>query len=261
MLPALALGTRPIGARSSIQRLPGLHRFAAYVPTDVEYGRASSLEGGPLAAPVHSRPRRGTMLLADISGYTAFMQAVAQAHAEDMMAGTFVPRAYPLLASLLDGIVERVTPPFSLSKLEGDAVFGFANDDDLQLRGGDFLGCLAACHEAYRASLEEARDLMTCDCAACSSIGDLDLKFVLHHGDYIIQSIAGRQELLGPQVTVAHLLMKNHVSDHIGRSPYALFTEAAARHLEIPLQHGVPIDEAYDHYGTIGIYVLTIPFT
>ena len=200
------------------------------------------------------------MLLADISGYTAFMQAVAQAHAEDMIAGTFVPRAYPLLASLLDGIVGRVAPPFSLSKLEGDAVFGFADDEDLRLRGRGFLGCLATCYEAYRASLEEARGLMTCDCAACSSVEDLDLKFVVHYGDYIIQSVADRQELLGPHVTVAHLLMKNHVTDHIGRSPYALFTEAAARHLEIPLQQATSIDESYEHYGTIQTSVLTLPF-
>jgi hypothetical protein len=61
----------------------------------------------------------GTLLLADISGYTAFLQAVAVAHAADMAAGTFVPKAYPLLTSLIDGIVERIAPPFVLSKLEG----------------------------------------------------------------------------------------------------------------------------------------------
>jgi hypothetical protein len=70
----------------------------------------------------HSGAGRGTLLLADISGYTAFLQAVAGAHATDMAAGRFVPKAYPLLRSLLDGIVGRIAPPFVLSKLEGDAV-------------------------------------------------------------------------------------------------------------------------------------------
>jgi hypothetical protein len=41
--------------------------------------------------------------LSDISGYTAFLQAVARAHAADMATGTFVPKAYPLLTSLLTG--------------------------------------------------------------------------------------------------------------------------------------------------------------
>ena len=213
-----------------------------------------------MARPVRSGPGRGTMLLADISGYTAFLRAVAEAHAADMAAGTFVPKAYPLLGSLLDGIIERIAPPFAVSKLEGDAVFAFADDHDLPLRGHDFLDCLAACYEAYRARLSEARDLMTCTCDACSLIVGLDLKFVLHHGEYVLQAIAGHQELLGPDVTVAHLLMKNHVSDHIGRSAYALFTESAAAHLEVPLDEALQIDETYEHYATTHAYVLTLPF-
>jgi hypothetical protein len=200
------------------------------------------------------------MLLADISGYTSFLRAVAQAHAADMASGAFVPKAYPLLASLLDGIIERIAPPFAVSKLEGDAVFAFAADDELNLRGSSFLACLAGSYTAYRTRVEAARDLMTCTCEACSRIGDLDLKFVLHHGDYILQPIAGHQELLGPDVTVAHLLMKNHVTDHIGRSAYALFTESSAAHLEVPLQRALPIEERYDHYGTVVAYVLTLPF-
>lgn len=207
-----------------------------------------------------SGPDRGTLLLADISGYTAFLRGVAEAHAADMRAGMFVPEAYPLLASLLDGIVERIAPPFAISKLEGDAVFGFAADDDLRLRGPSVLACLGTCYEGYRARVEAARDLMTCACDACASIGGLDLKFVLHHGEYILQPIAGHQELLGPDVTVAHLLMKNHAADHIGRSAYALLTQSAAAHLEVPLQHAVSIDEQYEHYAPIRAYVLTLPF-
>jgi hypothetical protein len=213
-----------------------------------------------LASRVRSGPGRGTMLLADISGYTAFLQAVAHAHAADMAAGTFVPEAYPLLASLLDGIIEQIAPPFAVSKLEGDAVFAFSADDDLQLRGPSLLACLATCYDAYRGRLKEARDLMTCTCDACSSIGGLDLKFVLHHGDYILQSVAGRQELFGPEVTVAHVLMKNHASDHIGRSAYALFTESAAIYLDVPVDKALRIDERYEHYATIRTYVLTLPF-
>ena len=40
----------------------------------------------------HSGAGRGTILLADISGYTAFLQAVAGAHTADMAAGTLFPR-------------------------------------------------------------------------------------------------------------------------------------------------------------------------
>ncbi len=209
---------------------------------------------------VHPGPGRGTLLLVDISGYTGFLQAVAEAHAAELAAGTFVPEAYPLLTSLLDGVVERVAPPFVLSEIEGDAVFVFAPDQDLELRGPSVLACLAGCYEAYRARLEAARDLMICTCDACSSISGLELKFVMHHGDYVVQSIAGRQRVLGPDVTAAHLLLKNHAHDVIDRSAYALFTASAATHLQLPLRHAHVITEEYPHYPTIRGYVLTLPF-
>lgn len=175
-----------------------------------------------------------------------------------MAAGTFVPTAYPLLTSLLDGIVERIAPPFALSKLEGDAVFAFAADGDFDLRGQSVVDCLAACYASYRARVEEADRLMPCDCDACRAIGGLDLKFVLHHGEFVVQSVAGHPELLGPDVTVSHLLLKNHVAELIGKSSYALVTEPAVVKLEIPLEGSVPITERYEHYPPVPARVLTL---
>jgi hypothetical protein len=207
----------------------------------------------------HSGAGGGTLLLADITGYTAFLQAVAGAHAADMAAGTFVPKAYPLLTSLLDGIVERIAPPFVLSKLEGDAVFAFAPEGRLGIRGQSVVDCLTACYGAFRARLDEAGELMACTCDACLSIGGLELKFVLHHGEYIVQPVAGHQELLGPDVTISHLLLKNHVADLIGRSPYALVTESAAAHLDVPLERALPITEQYEHFPPVRASVLMLP--
>jgi len=75
---------------------------------------------------------------------------------------------------------------------------------------------------------------------------------------FIVQSIAGHPELLGPDVTAAHLLLKNRVAERIGRSAYALFTEPAAAHLEVPLDGAVAIEEEYEHYPTIRGIVLTL---
>ncbi len=46
---------------------------------------------------------------------------------------------------------------------------------------------------------------MFCNCSACERLHELELKFVLHWGNYVVQSIAGHDELLGPDVTMAHL--------------------------------------------------------
>jgi len=175
-----------------------------------------------------------------------------------MASGAFVPEAYPLLTSLLDGIVEGIAPPFVLAKLEGDAVFAFGPEGELNLRGQTVVDCLSACYRAYRARLDEARELMVCDCNACVSINRLELKFVLHHGGYIVQSVAGQQELFGPDVTISHLLLKNRVADVIGQSAYALVTDPAASYLAVPLGGARAITEEYEHYPPIRASVLNL---
>jgi hypothetical protein len=201
----------------------------------------------------------GTLLLADISGYTAFLQAVGGAHGQEMAEGGAIPAAYPMMTTLLDGIVERLVPPFTLSKTEGDAVFAFAPDVDLQLRGQDVLGCIDVCYRAFRDRLEAMDAALSCRCSACETGIELDLKFVLHSGDYVEQPIAGRRELLGPDVNTVHRLLKNEARKLIGGGAYALLTEAATTHLEIPVAAAAALTERYDHFPPIDAFVFAVP--
>jgi hypothetical protein len=201
------------------------------------------------------------LLLVDISGYTAFLQAVGAAHGEQMAAMPEVPAAYPLMTSLLTTIVDRVAPPFTLSKLEGDAVFAYAPDDTFTPRGEQVLECVRDCAAAFRELRDRTETLMLCSCDACSRLGTLEVKFVLHHGHYVVQRITGHEELLGPDVTLAHLLLKNRVTDLIGRVSYALVTSAAARHLALPLEGSVPHHEQYDHAHPVDAHVFRLSTT
>jgi len=58
--------------------------------------------------------REGYLLLADISGYTAFLT------------GTELEHAHPIVHELTGLICERLTPPMRFVELEGDAVFCYA---------------------------------------------------------------------------------------------------------------------------------------
>jgi len=211
-----------------------------------------------VASSVRPGAGRGALLLADISGYTAFLEAVGGVHREEMRDSGVVPAAYPLMTSLLDGIVEKLVPPFILSKFEGDAVFAFAPDGELALQGVQLLACLNACYSAFLARVADTRELMWCSCTACSTLNGLDLKFVVHHGEYVALSIAGHEELLGPDVTIAHRLMKNHAAALVGASAYALLTEAAAGHFEAPLEGALPVTEEYEHVAPIQAYVFRL---
>lgn len=201
---------------------------------------------------------RGTLLLADISGYTGFLQGVADAHHALIIEADEPPVAYALMSSLLDAMVTAVVPPFRLAKFEGDAIFAVAPDPEFALRGADVLACLRACHGAFTARLAEANSLWTCTCGSCARVHELGLKFVLHHGDYVVQPIAGREELLGPEVNIAHRLLKNHAVDLIGVRPYALLTDAALVALGVSAEGMVATTETYEHVPPIPAHVLPL---
>ena len=55
----------------------------------------------------------GYMLIADISGYTAYLTSTEMDHAT------------PIIASLLEAMVDRLGDPLHLWRMEGDAVLAY----------------------------------------------------------------------------------------------------------------------------------------
>lgn len=201
---------------------------------------------------------RGTLMLADISGYTGFLQGVATAHHDLIVEADEPPAAYAFVSGLLDRMVSAVVPPFRLVKFEGDALFAVADDAAAAIRGPAVLACLRTCYAAFQAGLAEAGTEWTCTCNACVRIHDLGLKFALHHGEYVSQQIVGREELAGPDVIVAHRLLKNHARDLIGERPYALLTDASLEALEVPADGMVATTESYDGLPPIPVHLLAL---
>jgi Protein of unknown function (DUF2652) len=201
---------------------------------------------------------RGTMLLADISGYTGFLRGVETAHAALFDDTSEPPGAYAYVSRLLDGIVGSIVPPFRLIKFEGDAVFVVADTADPQIHGPALPKRLRATLAGFDAGLATARAESTCACGSCARIQELGLKFVIHHGQYITQRIAGHEELAGPDVILAHRLLKNHAREVIGAGPYALITDAALALLETPADAMVATTEAYDDLAAIPVHILPL---
>jgi len=198
----------------------------------------------------------GPLLLADISGYTSFLQDVEVAHRDDAFANGAVPQAYGLMSSLLDGIVACLVPPFTLSKIEGDAVFAFATSDAEVPRGEALVDRVRACYADFASRIGQAGAIWTCTCAACARANTLDLKFVVHAGKFVLQEIAGSRELSGPEVVMAHRLLKNRAVEHLGDGAYLLVSEAAASSLQVPIADAVAMTETYEHYQPIGTYAI-----
>src|ERR1041384_2865898 len=142
--------------------------------------------------------QHGYLLLGDISGYTSYL------------AGVELDHAHEILSELLELIVEHFKPLFSIVKLEGDAVFAHVPKTKV-LRDETMLELLESTYVAFRDRVENIRRRTTCQCNACKAIPTLDLKFILHFGEYILQDVSGITELVGSDVNLAHRLLKNHI--------------------------------------------------
>jgi len=198
--------------------------------------------------------REGVLLLADISGYTGFLEGVAVAHREIILDAPEPPPAYSVMSSLLDAISGALEPSFRIAKLEGDAVFAVADDAS---DGSAVLDVVRGCYAAFRDRLAAAESEWTCTCNACATVKTLDLKFIVHHGSHVAQPILGREELLGPDVNLVHRLLKNHARELVGPVPYVLITDAAIGAMAIPTEGMVGGEESYEG-GPIPVHVLVL---
>jgi hypothetical protein len=195
-------------------------------------------------------------LLADISGYTAFLAAVEQTHGLDLSHG--IPAGYEILGALLDVVVQGIQPAFAVAKLEGDAVFGVAAATELDGASGSLLVALRAAAERFHhVKLEQAIIASDHVCNACPVAGNLWLKMLLHRGFAVQVAGGSHSELHGPAVTLVHRLLKNHVAARIGPRPYLFVTDVAAAHLGFA-DAGLAHVESYPDAGAVAGRIVTL---
>jgi len=194
---------------------------------------------------MNNETQHGYLVLADISGYTSYLAGTELTHARDV------------LTELLELIVQRFKPLLHIVKLEGDAVFAHVPKTKLQ-RDETLLEMTESTYLAFRDRVESIRRRTTCQCNACKQIPNLDLKFITHFGEYVLQNVSGITELVGLDVNLAHRLLKNHISEATGWKAYALFTEAGLTQIDMKLEGLHEQNESYEHLGEVRTYSLNL---
>jgi class 3 adenylate cyclase len=189
--------------------------------------------------------QKGYFVIADISGYTSFV------------AKTELEHSHEILTELLQLLVEKFTPLMVISKLEGDAVFAYTAEGTFT-RGDTLLEFLESTYVAFRDKQMSMRHKTTCTCAACQNIPSLDLKFIAHCGEFIVQNIGTVRELVGSDVNLIHRLLKNHASEATGWRAYMMFTERCLDHLQLQLGDAHMQPEEYEHLGEIKTYSIDL---
>jgi len=137
---------------------------------------------------------QGTLVLADISGYTAYMAGVEHEHSLE------------IIGELIETIANSFDSRLHIDQLEGDALCATTERTDPEI-----LAWINDTFGRFHERLRDIRELSTCPCRACASASDLGLKFIVHRGEFSRQQIGHAVQLYGTDVNLVHRLAKNTV--------------------------------------------------
>src|SRR5262245_54979454 len=187
------------------------------------------------------KAEHGVLVLADISGFTAFVTAVELEHGPQ------------IIGALLEAVMRRLSPPLEIQEVEGDAVFALGPDGAL-LPPARLLDVFDSAFSAFKETQRELAGDESCSCGACRSVERLDLKIVAHHGVFLRHAVGGRSQVAGVDVILAHRLLKNGVTTS---RAYVLLTDALLGWLGLdPSERGlVPHVESYEHLGDVRCFL------
>jgi hypothetical protein len=191
-----------------------------------------------------SMTNKGFFIITDISGYTEYLTESELDHAHE------------ILQTLFDVQLKHIEFPLKISGFRGDAIFMYTPEACF-INPQSFLETLENLYVVFSETLQQMQFNTTCPCRACRNMHKLDLKMCVHYGEYIVQKLGDREELLGADVIVPHRMLKNNVIEKTGVKAYALFTEAAAQalHLSELSQPLIPHTESYEHLGEVTMCV------
>jgi uncharacterized protein YndB with AHSA1/START domain len=191
-------------------------------------------------------PETGFLVIADVTGYTAYLS------------GSEIEHAPAIAGDLLETIVGRLEPPFRLTKFEGDAAFLYVEDG--RAEGSLLLDAIEAAYLGFRRRLRSIDQATACDCNSCRLAPRLDLKVFVHHGAFVRSRIAGRDELAGSDVILVHRLLKGTGAAGARGNGFIQFTAAAVTALGLdPDRLGLePGREVIEHLGQVDTYTLDL---
>lgn len=149
-----------------------------------------------------------TLFIPDISGFTRFVKQTEIKHSQH------------IIEELINLIIKEGSKTFKVAEIEGDAVFFFRHEETLapdQVRQE-----AKKIYQAFHRHLLDYKTRRICNCGACTTASDLELKFVVHTGEIALANFSGdRGKPYGEPVIAAHRLLKTK----IGHSEYLLFSE------------------------------------
>jgi hypothetical protein len=178
-----------------------------------------------------------TILIPDISGFTAFMTNTELGHASKA------------INMLIEAILEAVGEEYDVSEVLGDAVLLIKKGPAPSKK--EILATCLRIFNAFHFRRKWIEQHTVCPCGACQAMGKLSLKFVVHHGPLAEMKVGRFVTQSGTEMIVAHRLLKNSINNN----EYLLMTEKLLQQVtdsteSVEMEWSKSSDE-YDSIGKI----------
>ena len=187
--------------------------------------------------------------IADISGYTRFIVT----NEKELIHSQII------IKDIMSAIIKEIDLPLEVFKLEGDAVFLYADKDNPEMPWDSVKDSMVEkiieIFHIFAHKISELTLHKICTCNACNNVEKLALKIVAHSGKTVFFKVQDILELSGKDAIVIHRLLKNSVE----ADEYLLLTKSALNDLNIDMKDVHPSEETYDDIGTIKTFIYYPP--
>ncbi len=137
------------------------------------------------------------IFLPDISGFTNFVNSTESEHSQH------------IIAELLELLIDNEELDLTLAEIEGDAIFYYKYEQVPSQE--ELFNQVKKMFVNFHSHLKLYEERRICQCGACCSASNLNLKFFAHAGNLEFIKIKKDTKPYGKEVIVAHRLMKNDV--------------------------------------------------
>lgn len=175
------------------------------------------------------------LFIPDISGFTRFVRSTELSHSQH------------IISELLELLIDENDLGLTVAEIEGDAILFYKQDQAPSIN--ELIALSKKMYIRFHQHLKTMEALRVCTCGACSTANQLNLKFVLHAGEYSIIQVKEFRKPYGYEVVLAHRLLKNEVPEQ----EYILFSDSGFPNAEPKELDGLPINQLasdYDQFGS-----------
>ena len=163
---------------------------------------------------ISSKVQPGMLFIPDISGFTRFVRNTDIIHSQH------------IIQELLETIIEANEIDLHVSEVEGDAILFYKMGK--APTAAELLAQIQKMYVRFHHHLKKYEKMRICQCGACTTANELQLKFIVHYGPFTFSQVKDHMKLFGEDVIVAHRLLKNDIE----QDEYALFSSSLVKACE-----------------------------